>query len=280
MSYSYSTFMDTDISKTLKQKFLPLTLELTELLIATDREGFSHLQNYIYFAHRAIFNFTESILFLCENGKPNVAKVLLRSLFEVHIDVIYHQLGDSEMKLAFSTHRMFKERLAPLEEILKLIEVCPNLESKDPAELFNKEYLNKAIAHQKRGMDAVGRGNPNLTGTKHLNMKAALCDEGPVKNAEQGHFRRMYSLIYRYLSPFAHLNIEGLQAFVGQDEMGNVYFHDGDDMDFVAVEAVSLAIAFIKDLYDNKILFGDQLGMIKEIEEFIIQKNIKLKGDS
>src|SRR3989344_1515544 len=259
----------------LKDGFYKLKYEITQLLSGADKSAYTHLQNYVYFAHHPIFSFTEAILILCGNKKSNAAKVLLRTLFEAHIDIIYHQLGNSEQRLAFSTKRMFDERITVLEEILCLIKKYPNLESNNPKQLFNKQYLNEIIIDQNKHKEAILRANPNLTGTKHLQEKCRLCEEGKVKNAEKGSFERMYSLIYRYLSPVAHLNIEGLQAFVGQDESKKIFFHDGDDEDFIAAQAVEISVAFSKDLYDNKIIIGDQIAAIKEVELLIFQMNDK-----
>src|SRR3989344_4739830 len=238
----------------LKDGFYKLKYEITQLLSGADKSAYTHLQNYVYFAHHPIFSFTESILILCENKKSNAAKVLLRTLFEAHIDIIYHQLKDTEQRLAFSAKRMFDERITVLNEILSLIKKYPNLESQDKTKLFNNEYLAGALADQDKHRQAILRANPNLNGTKHLQQKAKLCEEGQVKNSEPGGFERMYSLIYRQLSPVAHLNIEGLQTFVGQDKYGKIFFHDGNDGDFIATQAVEISIAFSKDLYDNRIL--------------------------
>ena len=217
------------------------------------------------------------MLILCENKKSNAAKVLLRTLFEAHIDIIYHQLKDSEQRLAFSAKRMFDERITVLNEILSLIKKYPNLESQNETKLFNGKYLAKALADQDTHKQAILRANPNLTGTKHLQDKAKLCEEGEVKNSEPGSFERMYSLIYRQLSPVAHLNIEGLQEFVGQDDYGKVFFHDGDNGYFIATQAVEISIAFSKDLYDNRILTDKQVTIIQETEKFISQANIQFQ---
>lgn len=262
----------------LNKKFLQLKQEITHLLSEVNRSGHSHLQNYIFFAHKPVFSFTEAILILCEKEKSNAAKVLLRTLFEAHIDIIYHQkINESEQRLAFSAKRMFDERITILDEILSLIKKYPNLESQDETKLFNGTYLAKALADQKNHRQAILRANQNLSGTKHLQDKAKLCEEGNVKNSEPGSFERMYSLIYRQLSPVAHLNIEGLQTFVGQDKYGKIFFHDGDSGDFIATQAVEISIAFSKDLYDNKILAGEQIRIIQEIEKFIAQANIQFK---
>src|SRR3989344_6666349 len=132
----------------LKDGFYKLKYEITQLLSGADKSAYTHLQNYVYFAHHPIFSFTESILILCENKKSNAAKVLLRTLFEAHIDIIYHQLKDTEQRLAFSAKRMFDERITVLNEILSLIKKYPNLESEDETKLFNNKYLTKALADQ------------------------------------------------------------------------------------------------------------------------------------
>jgi len=261
--------------KELNKKFSQLKEEITYLLSNTNRSGYSHLQNYIFFAHKPIFSFAESILILCGSKKANAAKVLLRALFEAHIDIIYHQIKDSEQRLAFSAKRMFDERITILSEIQNLIKRYPNLEVQDETKLFNNKYLTKALTDQNTHRQAILRANPNLSGTTHLQEKAKLCEEGEVKNAEPGSFERMYSLIYRQLSPVAHLNIEGLQEFVGQDKYGKIFFHEGGSGDFIATQAVEISIAFSKDLYDNKILTDEQVKIIQETEKFISQANIQ-----
>lgn len=261
----------------LNKKFLQLKEEITQLLSDTNRSEYSHLQNYIFFAHKPVFSFTEAILILCKNEKSNAAKVLLRTLFEAHIDIIYHQIKDSEQRLAFSAKRMFDERITILNEMVGLIKRYPNLESQDETKLFNSTYLAKALTDQETHRQAILRANQNLSGTKHLQEKARACEECQVKNSEPGGFERMYSLIYRQLSPVAHLNIEGLQEFVGQDEYGKIFFHDGGNGDFIATQSVEIGVAFSKDLYDNKILEGDQISTIQEIEKFISQANIQFK---
>ena len=268
--------MNNKYTEELNKKFLQLKQEITHLLSCVNRSGNSHLQNYIFFAHKPIFSFTEAILILCGNKKSNAAKVLLRTLFEAHIDIIYHQLKDSEQRLAFSAKRMFDERITILKEILSLIKKYPNFESQDETNLFNNKYLAKALNDQDKNRQAILMANPNLSGTKHLQEKAKLCEEGEVNNSEPGNFERMYSLIYRQLSPVAHLNIEGLQAFIEQDEYGKIFFHEGDNGDFIATQAVEISIAFSKDLYDNKILTDKQVAIIQETEKFISQANIQL----
>lgn len=131
--------------------------EILRLLSTVNRSGYSHLQNYIFFAHKPIFSFTEAILILCENEKSNAAKVLLRTLFEAHIDIIYHQIKESEQRLAFSAKRMFDERVTVLNEISSLIKKYPNFESEDETKLFNSKYLAKALADQDKHRQNLNR---------------------------------------------------------------------------------------------------------------------------
>lgn len=257
--------------KKLKEEFLKLKQRVKELLSVINTAEQTHLQNYLYCAHHPVFSFTESIIILCENGKSLVAEVLLRTLFEVHIDIIYHQLGNSKERLALSTRRVFDERIIILKEISALIKKYPNLESSDPNDLFNKSNLANTIDDQEVHKKAILKGNPGLEGHKKLHVyeKAKLCDEGQVKNSEKGNFERMYSLIYRQLSPVSHLNVEGLQAFIGQDKYGKLFFNDGNDGNFIIKEAISICLAFVKDLYDNGILKGKPIQAIEEMEKLI-----------
>jgi hypothetical protein len=261
------SFKNKNLEK-LKDEFFNLKTEINDLFGLEDRSGYSYLQNYIYYAHYPIFSFTESVIILIDKGKSHVANVLLRTLFEAHIDVIYHQLGDSKERLALSARRIFDERIIALREIEKLIKDNPNLISADVTSLFNKTHLEGAIKDQEAHRTEILNGNPNLQKIKkvHLSEKARLCDEGQVKGAEKGHFGRMYSLIYRQLSPVAHLNVEGLQNFVEQDQSGKQFFSDGDEGDFIIGQAVEICLAFTKDLFDTGVLGGDYIDRIKEIE--------------
>lgn len=112
------------------------------------------------------------------------------------------------------------------------------------------------------------KANPDLERFKkaHLQEKAKSCDAGLVGNAEPGHFQRMYSLIYRQLSPVTHLNVEGFQEFVEKNDYGDIVFSDNDDDDFIIKQAVSICLAFTKDLYENGILLGNPMQLIKDIE--------------
>lgn len=64
---------------------------------------------------------------------------------------------------------------------------------------------------------------------------------------------------------------------MGQDKYGKIFFHEGGNGDFIATQAVEISIAFSKDLYDNKILSGEQIKIIQETENLISQADIQFQ---
>lgn len=250
-----------DKIKKLKQTFLKLKEDVSKELTRVNVNQNSHIQNYLYFIHYPIFSFAESIIILCENNKPHVAKVLLRSLFEAHINIIFHQVSDTEKALAISAKTGFDLKIKNIKELKKLIAKHPNLESKDNKNLFNNNWLDEALEWSKTQRSAIIKGGKlNHTDTDlDLKSKAIKCDKNSEKiqspsGLEDGHFERMYQVIFRQLSSTSHLNMEGIQTFISQNETGEYLFEDGEDGHFIAEQALEITLAFIKDLYDNKVI--------------------------
>jgi hypothetical protein len=262
------------MTESLKEQFLKLKTEIGGLVEQVDTNKNTHLQNYIFFVFFPLFSYAESIIILCENGKNHSAKVLLRTLFEIHINVIYFQTGDSERKLAQTTKSGFDSKIKGLKEIKALIKKYPNLESQDPTNLWSNAWLDAGEEWAEKQRKGILRAN-NLKETDQdldLKSKTVKCDDAAIDSAEPGHFGRMYSVIYRLLSPPSHLNIEGLQTFVNQDDTGKYVFDDGDDGDFLIAEAISICVAFTKDLYDLEVLSGKQPIVLKQLEDRVKDK--------
>ncbi len=74
----------------------------------------------------------------------------------------------------------------------------------------------------------------------------------------------MYTLQYRFLSPVAHLNIEGLQHFVDEKDNTLIY-KDGDEKEMIQGTAVGLYAALVKDLYEHKVLAGETPEQVDEL---------------
>ena len=190
--------MNPDI-RILKDEFLSLRREVSTLIDSVDTSKNTYLQNYLYFYHYPLFSFTESIISLCESGKHIAAKVLLRTLFEAHINIIYHQLGDVKHRLAVSAKDGFDTKIKGLKEIQKLIKKYPNLESADDTNLFSKKWLGEAEQWAEEHRLTILRGNNLKKDDKEPSLisKAIKCDDASIKNAGGGRFQRKYAVVYR-----------------------------------------------------------------------------------
>jgi hypothetical protein len=252
-------------------EFQKLKNEVSLLIDNVDTTRLNHIQHYLFFVHYPFFSFTDSIILLYENGKYHSASVILRSLFEAHINICYLQLEDTEHRLALAAKGGFDIKIKGIKDLKELIRKHPNLESQNPSNIFSKKWLDEAEAWAERERNAILKGN-NLKNTAvelDLKSKAIKCDEKAVDGVERGHYQRMYSVIYRQLSPAAHLNVEGIQVFVNQDESGKYLFSEGKDSDIPVTEAIKICVALTKDLYDSGLLKGDRPEPLKNLEEIL-----------
>ena len=257
----------------IKEEFLKLKSEICLHIDKVDTSKNSHLQNYLYFVNYPLFSFTESVIILCENNQCHSAKVLLRSLFEAHINIIYHQLDDSERRLALSAGAWIHTKIKGIKEIEELIKRHPNLESMDPANLYSKKWLKEAKEWAEIQRKAILKGNNLKISDQDLDLKskALKCDDGAIKNADNGHFERMYTVIYRQLSPPSHLKVEGIQTFVNKGETGEYVFDNGTDGIFLVSQAIEICTAFVKDLYEVGVIKGNITDTVQRLEALIKQ---------
>ena len=256
----------------LKNEFLKLKREVEPHIQSGGAKNKNHLQNYLYFSCYPLFSYVESIVILCERGKFRTSESLLRSLIELHINVIYYQVSESDHRLALSVKTEFDEKLKGVREIKELIRKYPNLKSTNPANLFSDEWLQEAEQWTERERQAVIRGNNLDEKTKDLDLKAKAikCDQAELAGVEKGHFERMYHLIYRQLSPSTHLNVGGLQGFVDQGRDREYSFSDGDTRGyFLMHEAISICVALTKDLYENGVIEGSPPDTVSKLEELL-----------
>ncbi|MEK7463972.1 MAG: DUF5677 domain-containing protein [Patescibacteria group bacterium] len=232
-------------------------IEKTKPLIHKNTDSYNYLQNYLYFMHYLLFSFTESIIILYRENKFHAASVLLRSVVEGHINIVYHQLGDTNKKLALSAKESADSRLTVINKLGELIRKYSNLESQDPRALLSKKYLEDIRQDVNKQRQGILNGNDIAEKDKALNMeeKARKCDE-ENKNIEKGHFERMYTVIYRYLSPVAHLNIESINTIIRTDGNKAYKFDEGTIGKTCVVDAIGICVAYIKDLYENNLIEG------------------------
>ncbi|MCX6735863.1 MAG: DUF5677 domain-containing protein [Candidatus Parcubacteria bacterium] len=264
-------------NKSLKEEFLKLKNEVEPYIQNGRVKDKSHLQSYLYFAYYPLFSFVESILILCESGKFRSAESLLRSLIELHINVIYYQVADSDRRLAISVKKDLEEKITGIRGIRELIRKYPNLKSDNPKDLFSNEWLKEAEDWAEERRQAILRGNHLIKADNDLSLKdkAIKCDQAKMKDIEAGHFERMYHMIYRQLSPSTHLNIGGIQGFVDQKEGGNYLFSDGGQKDYYLMqEAIAICVALTKDLYENGVIVAKLPDTIGRLEK-LLTRNLR-----
>jgi len=232
----------------------------------SERKSDTKLRNYLYIMYGPFENYTESIILLCKKEKLNAASVILRSLVEAHINIIYMQIGDQKKHLAEAAYEGFKQKVSVCDNFLALIKKYPNLESQDHTSLYNINRLNDMKEFAVRGRDSIPRLNDVDVEYKKVDLitKARRCDESRMADTKPGFFEDLYTLQYRYLSPLAHLNIEGLQRFV--DEKDGVLIHkDGSQKEMIQGTAIGLYAALVKDLYENGVISGEVPAEVDEL---------------
>lgn len=181
------------------------------------------------------------------------------------------QIGDMKQHLAEAAYEGFKQKVSICDNFLQLLNKYSNLVSEDSNSLYNLERLNHVKAFAVRGRDSVLKLNdidPKYTGKRYkvdLLDKARKCDEADIATDKSGFFEDLYTLQYRYLSPVAHLNIEGLQHFVDEIESKIVY-KDGNNIEMVQGMAIGLYAALVKDLYEHQVISGD---IPSDVDEFL-----------
>lgn len=265
-----------DKIKFLKKEFTKLKIEITFLIDNIDTSKNTHLQNYLYFISYPLFSLTESIIILCENNNLCSAEILSRSLIEAHINIIYHQLENSEYKLAVSAKKSFEIKIKNIKELKKLIHKYPDLKSKDPTSLFNEEWLLNTGEWAETYRKKILKGNNLKENDQDLDLKAKAekCDNLFLDGVEKGHFELMYQIIFRKLSSESHLNIEGIQTFISESETRKYLFSNNDNGDFLSAQAIEICTVFTRDLYKNGVLDGSVTNTVRNIERLI--KNIEL----
>lgn len=251
----------------LKDLFFRLKSEIDANIEGVDTDAATYIQNYLYFMHYPLFSFAESIILLCLNNKAVSASVLLRSMFEAHINIQYHLLDDTEHRLALSAKGGFDTKIKGIQQVRKMISRNPNLESTDSKSLFSKTWLDEAETWASRKRKDIIDLNHLTEKDVELDLKskAIKCDEVKATGAEPGHFERMYTIIYRQLSPAAHFGVEGLQMFVKEDA-DKYLFYESVDGDFIVSQAIDICVAFVKDLYETKVFKGEVPKIIAELE--------------
>lgn len=259
--------------KSVEEDFLFVKKKISKLFEISLNRDKDNLRSYLLYVYGPVTDYVESVLSLTKIGKINAAKVILRTLVEVHIKINYYQIDDSKSdsyrKLAIAGKVDFDNKIKTVNEFSKLIQKHPSLINYSLGDLYNTEGQQKMISHAKSRRDIVLNFNNATESDVELNLvdMAMKCDEANSSINTEGSFLHMYTLLYRYLSPVVHLSIEGLDHFFESDDKNNVVFKVKDESSDVNETAVDIWLALVKDLFEKKVLLGDFPKEVADLEE-------------
>lgn len=230
-----------------------------------------HLRNYLLFLYGPVSSYLESIIILLKHKKFNAAKVILRSLVEAHIKATYYQVYETEKSSATAAKECSFQKLKTVKEFGELLAKHPSLQVSDDSSMYNPKKLDEMRTRAQREIDEVVRLNDIETDEKEPDLKvlAMKCDSAKVDQAPDGHFLEMYTLIYRYLSPVAHLNILGLQHFFQENPNGHTVYKEDDETSQTIAYALGIWVALVKDLFENKVILASVPADLLSLEESI-----------
>lgn len=222
------------------------------------RSQFTHLQNFLLFNQVVIHNYSEAIYLLCKDARPHAAYVLLRSIFEAHTNAEYIKYGDSERKLALFAKKGFVERRKIANGFDQFIKKYPQkkgsisvLEGKSVDEM--KEFVKRHIA----GVDSANKLNQKERYPDIL-LRSIKIDEAISDPEEKGNNELYYHLVFRQLSPYAHLNAYGLEMFIEEGIDGSKVFLLGrtKDVHIIILQTYLYYFVSLMGLFQYKVLDG------------------------
>jgi hypothetical protein len=219
---------------------------------------FDHLQHFLLSMHAGVHNFAEAIYILCKDSRPNAASVLLRSLFEAFINIDYIKQGDTEKKLALFSREGFKVRGKIARDFENFIKKYPHKEN--TLSLLNRKTLGemKEFAyHRIKGIEKVNNLSSNDYYSNDLRFLCEEIDKAEVDLEKRGDKELSYMLIYRYLSPLAHLNCLGLEYFADNQGDSIIYnLGQKNGIHIIVVETYLYYFNSMNNLFEEKIIDG------------------------
>jgi len=222
------------------------------------RIQFTHLQNFLLFNQIAIHNYTEAIYLLCEDARPHAAYVLLRSLFEAYTNVEYVKFGDSERKLALFAKNGFFERGKIANGFDKFIEKYPK--RKESISVLEEKRIDGMKEFVRRHIIGVDSANQLKLTDKYpdIFIRSTEIDKNVSNPKNKGDNELYYHLVFRYLSPYAHLNAFGLEMFLEKELNKEEIFQLGraKDVHLIILQTYLYYFVSFNNLFQHKVLDG------------------------
>lgn len=264
--------------KHLKYLLRLLNYGLSEL---KDRSGtrlqFTHLQNFLLFNQIAIHNYSKAIYLLCKDARPHAAYVLLRSLFEAYTNVEYVKFGDSERKLALFAKEGLLERRIIANCFDQFIKKYPQKKgSISVLEEKRIDDMKKFVRRHITGVDSANQLNPEDKYPDLLSRSREI-DKNTSDPKDKGDNELYYHLVFRYLSPYAHLNAFGLGMFLEKELNKEEIFQleCAKDIHPIVLQTYLYYFVSFNNLFQHKVLDGQMPAKYQKYFEEL--KVVKIK---
>lgn len=236
----------------------------------------NHLQSYLVFNHTVVNNYSEAVYILCKDARPHGAFVILRSLYEAHINSEYIQIGDADRKLALFAREGFYTRQTIANEFERFVKKYPK--KRGSISVLQEGSISSLKIFAAKYISDINIANKLTKEDKYPDLltKSREIDNN-VSGDDKGLAELYYHLVYRFLSPYAHLNAWGLEMFIHRNPDNSI------NLDLGQTEKVHLIIAQVylyyydslESLFKHKILNGElPRKYINEYEEI---KNSKVE---
>jgi len=216
----------------------------------------NYKKSFISFYFGAIHNYTESIYILCKNSRPHSATVLMRSVFEAFINVLYLTNTNSNLKIAKYTISDFEERIKVINQFKRFVAKYPDWENK--YQMTNLKNLDSLIDRNKKHKEAIERGNKfykTTTIESDLRKRAEAYDKKVKGN---GVWEFNYILIYKYFSTYTHLTVTGIENFVKQEDDKTLFdIGQSEGVKEHLITTYSIYIALLYNIKKRKFIPGN-----------------------
>lgn len=230
-----------------------------------DLEKVSPKKGMLFMTFGVVHNYTEAIYVLCEGIRPEPAIILLRSIFEAWINTFFLSSTKSEKRLALFYMEDARNKVALANGLLSFIKKYPSQENKDSlttkSNLDNVRIENENIMRKIKKRYKLRRDDKWPT----LLQRARDCDKKRPIKSRKGDFEYNYHILYRFFSPYAHLDARGLNNFLKQRMEGGYDLNIGQSADLIK-QVLASAFAF----YLSFLQYMKKKGFLP--------KNTKLKG--
>lgn len=152
-----------------------------------------------------------------------------------------------------------EDKIKTVNELLSFLKKYPDWKDKKP--LTTEPYLNKLKGDEEVFIKELKKKHKIKKGEKwndtDLISRTRTCDKKyPTKN-RKGIWEYNYQILYRYFSPYAHLNSMGIDSFVKNGANGFKYLitaESPESINRIAITLYSHYLFYLEYLLKRKIL--------------------------